>query len=85
MITTTEGKNKGLSRRQALARLGLTATVVYAAPTITRLDQARALVPSHGCPPRHPLCGSDVGPRTGRRDRDDDRGKRSRRRGKRDD
>ncbi|WP_281018726.1 MULTISPECIES: hypothetical protein [unclassified Minwuia] len=37
-----------LTRRNALARLGLVATAVYAAPLVTRLDSARAAFPS-GC------------------------------------
>lgn len=48
MIAKTESK-KGLSRRAALARLGLGAAALYAAPTITRLDTARASFPSTGC------------------------------------
>lgn len=46
-----------LSRRAALARLGLGAAAVYAAPTVTRIDQARASAPSHSCPPGAPGCG----------------------------
>jgi len=37
-----------LTRRHALARLGLIATAAYSAPLITRLDSARAAFPS-GC------------------------------------
>lgn len=39
------------ARRAALIRLGLAGLVVYAAPTITKLDQAKAAVPSFHCPP----------------------------------
>jgi hypothetical protein len=38
-MVETKGKSV-LSRRQALARLGLAAVVVYAAPTITHIDGA---------------------------------------------
>lgn len=37
-----------LTRRTALARLGLIATAAYSAPLVTRLDSARAAFPS-GC------------------------------------
>ncbi len=43
-------------RRTALAKLGLAALAVYSAPMVTRLDQAKAAVPSHHCPPSSP-CG----------------------------
>jgi hypothetical protein len=52
---------KAVSRRRALARLGLAAGVVYAAPTITNLDR-RALANTTPCPqpwerrPRPPHC-----------------------------
>ncbi|MEQ8349352.1 MAG: hypothetical protein RIB84_00100 [Sneathiellaceae bacterium] len=46
-----------VSRRAALSRLGLGAAAVYAAPTVTRIDQARAAAPSHSCPPGAPGCG----------------------------
>lgn len=38
-------------RRAALARLGFAAVVAYSAPVVTRLDQAKAAVPSHKCRP----------------------------------
>ncbi|MBT5569625.1 MAG: hypothetical protein HOJ90_00240 [Alphaproteobacteria bacterium] len=42
----------GVSRRKALARLGLAAGVAYAAPTIVRLDRsANAKVLPTPCPP----------------------------------
>lgn len=41
-----------LSRRRALARLGLAAAAAYAAPTIIRLDRtANAKVSPSPCPP----------------------------------
>jgi hypothetical protein len=41
-----------MSRRKALARLGLAAGVAYAAPTIVRLDRsANAKVLPSPCPP----------------------------------
>lgn len=51
------GRAKSLGRRAALARLGLGAAAIYAAPTVTRIDQARAVAPSHSCPPGAPGCG----------------------------
>lgn len=48
---------KHLGRRAALARLGLGAAAIYVAPTVTRIDQARAVAPSHSCPPGAPGCG----------------------------
>jgi hypothetical protein len=44
-------------RRAALAKLGLMAVAAYAAPVVTRLDQGRAAVPSHHCPPGQAACG----------------------------
>ncbi|MDF1719466.1 MAG: hypothetical protein P1U65_02210 [Minwuia sp.] len=38
--------NKKISRRAALTRLGLGAAAIYAVPTVTRLDSARAAFPS---------------------------------------
>ncbi len=35
-----------MTRRSALARLGLVATAVYTVPVVTRLDSARAAFPS---------------------------------------
>jgi hypothetical protein len=52
---------KTVSRRRALARLGLVAGAVYVAPTITNLDR-RALANTTPCPkpwekgPRPPHC-----------------------------
>ena len=44
--------DRQLSRRRALARLGIAATVAYAAPTIIRLDRsANAKVLPSPCPP----------------------------------
>jgi len=43
-------------RRAALAKLGLAAAAIYAAPAITRLDQAKAAIPSHHCPPQNKHC-----------------------------
>ena len=45
------------ARRAALIRLGLAGLVIYTAPTITRLDQTKAAVPSFHCPPGA-NCGS---------------------------
>jgi hypothetical protein len=45
------------TRRAALAKLGLAALVAYAAPTVTRLDQAKAATPSGGC---NHGCGTPV-------------------------
>jgi len=47
---TADGK--AVSRRRALARLGLAAGVAYAAPTVTTLDR-RAFAQSTPCPPGH--------------------------------
>jgi hypothetical protein len=48
------------SRRQALAKLGLAATVAYAAPTILHLDRsAKAqILPSCVPPPGFPDCNN---------------------------
>ncbi len=54
-----QDSNVDSGRRAALARLGLAALVVYAAPAVTRLDQAKAAVPSHHCPPSSP-CGGNT-------------------------
>ena len=43
-------------RRAALAKLGLAAAAIYAAPAITRLDQAKAAIPSHHCAPQNTGC-----------------------------
>jgi hypothetical protein len=46
------GTDKGMSRRRALARLGIAAGVAYAAPTLVRLDRtANAKVLPSPCPP----------------------------------
>ena len=45
------------TRRQALAALGLGSAIAYAAPLVTKLDQAKAAAPSHSCPPGAPGCG----------------------------
>lgn len=50
--SATQGANRTLSRRKALARLGLAAGVAYAAPTIVRLDRsANAKALPTPCPP----------------------------------
>ena len=58
MSKATESSNKGLSRRKALARLGLGAAVAYTAPTILHLDRnAQAVLPScHGKAKGNPWC-----------------------------
>lgn len=52
---TTSSK---LDRRAALAKLGLTAAIIYAAPTVTRLDREALAqgMPSPICPPGRPSC-----------------------------
>jgi hypothetical protein len=53
-ITSTDitSTDKGLSRRRALARLGIAAGVAYTAPTLVRLDRtANAKVLLSPCPP----------------------------------
>jgi hypothetical protein len=67
---STERKGKiGLGRREALSRLGLAATIAYAAPTVLRLDrQANAVQPSFtgkGKGKGNPWCKG-----SGREDRD---------------
>ncbi len=50
---------RAISRRRALARLGIAAGVAYAAPTIVRLDRsANAKVLPSPCPP--PAPGGDT-------------------------
>jgi hypothetical protein len=50
--TASPDANPAVSRRKALARLGLAAGVAYAAPTIVRLDRsANAKVLPTPCPP----------------------------------
>lgn len=56
MTERTEQK-AGISRRAALTKLGLGAAAIYAVPTVTRLDTARAAFPSQ-CPPNRPACGA---------------------------
>lgn len=54
-----QGANRTLSRRKALARLGLAAGIAYTAPTIVRLDRsANAKALPTPCPPP----GSKGGP-----------------------
>jgi len=59
-MTDNAKQKPGLSRRAALARLGLGAAALYAAPTVTRLDTAKAAFPSQ-CPPNRPSCGGAGG------------------------
>lgn len=57
--------NPGLSRRKALARLGLAAAVVYAAPTITHIDGealAKKKVKPSPCP--RGSCGGKSRPKS---------------------
>ncbi|WP_178133635.1 hypothetical protein [Vineibacter terrae] len=49
-----------MSRRRALARLGLAAGVAYAAPTVTNLDR-RAYAQATPCPPRQGNNGNGKG------------------------
>jgi hypothetical protein len=56
-MTEDADKKTGMSRRAALTKLGLGAAAIYAAPTVTRLDTARAAFPSQ-CPPNRPDCGA---------------------------
>jgi hypothetical protein len=56
-MTEQADKKPGMTRRAALTRLGLGAAAIYAAPTVTRLDTARAAFPSQ-CPPNRPACGA---------------------------
>ena len=58
-ITDSAARPVDTTRRAALAKLGLAAAMLYAAPTVTRLDQARAAIPSGGCRP--PACGAPGG------------------------
>lgn len=50
----------GVSRRSALAKLGLAAGAAYAAPTLTTLDRRAYAAPTN-CPP-----GQTKGPPTGK-------------------
>ena len=54
-MTEHADRKTGMSRRAALAKLGLGAAAIYAAPTVTRLDTAKAAFPSQ-CPPNRPDC-----------------------------
>lgn len=63
-MTEDADKKTGMSRRAALTKLGLGAAAIYAAPTVTRLDTARAAFPSQ-CPPNRPNCGSNGGGNAG--------------------
>ena len=58
MSNETKTGHQGLNRRAALARLGLTAAIIYAAPTVTRLDREALAqgIPSPVCPPGRPGC-----------------------------
>ncbi len=50
--TSENNASRAMSRRNALARLGLAAGVAYAAPTIVHLDRsANAKVLPSPCPP----------------------------------
>lgn len=50
--TSENNASRAMSRRKALARLGLAAGVAYAAPTIVHLDRsANAKVLPSPCPP----------------------------------
>lgn len=48
-----DGSKMDPRRREALAKLGLAATVAYTAPTILRLDRSAnaQVLPSPACPP----------------------------------
>lgn len=51
-MTSENSTTRTMSRRKALARLGLAAGVAYAAPTIVHLDRsANAKVLPSPCPP----------------------------------
>lgn len=58
MLKRTTNATPNLNRRAALARLGLTAAAIYAAPTVTRLDREALAqgLPSPVCPPGRPGC-----------------------------
>jgi hypothetical protein len=58
----TEAAPAGVSRRRALAKLGLAAGAAYAAPTITTLDRRAYAAPTN-CPPGQ---GGGKGPPTGK-------------------
>lgn len=44
------GKRRGISRRRALARLGLSAAVIYVAPAVLPLNKNAALASNLGLP-----------------------------------
>lgn len=57
-LTSEDRTSSGMSRRKALARLGLAAGVAYAAPTIVQLDRsANAKNLPSPCPPPAPNSG----------------------------
>lgn len=56
----SKADSQGVSRRRALARLGLAAGVAYAAPTVTNLDR-RAYAQATPCPPRQGNNGNGKG------------------------
>ncbi|WP_416899723.1 MAG: hypothetical protein ACMVY4_08465 [Minwuia sp.] len=60
-MTEQAEKKTSMTRRAALTRLGLGAAAIYAAPTVTRLDTAKAAFPSQ-CPPTRPACGQQPQP-----------------------
>ena len=49
--TGARGEVADAGRRAALARLGIAATVAYAAPVILRIDRSWAVVPTPPPPP----------------------------------
>lgn len=59
-MTKDADEKTGMTRRAALTKLGLGAAAIYAAPTVTRLDTAKAAFPSQ-CPPNRPDCASQQG------------------------
>ena len=58
-IIGMRGVDAGAARPTELA-LGLGAAAIYAAPTVTRLDTAKAAFPSQ-CPPNRPDCSAQPG------------------------
>ncbi len=51
-----------ISRRKALAKLGLAAGVAYAAPVVLHLDrEAKAMMGSTPCPPPNGNCSDNPG------------------------
>lgn len=54
------GETVEISRRKALARLGLAAGVAYAAPVVLHLDrEAKAMMAATPCPPPNGNCGDN--------------------------